>query len=170
MGSNATNIFHNYAALYNNTCSRDHIRNPRTNRCVLLRTDLGACIQATSRALAQGTPPGATCSKASEYDFHSGACVSDKPRVLAIRHMKRLHAYLQKQRNTPAGMPAGLPYNNLRAQHNNYNNYNNRNQMMLNYNEALMQARRDLEVCTKDLQAARAQMAQMTAMMMNNTR
>lgn len=161
--NNNSNALDNYNSVHNTSCSRGRIRNPRTNRCVLLRTPLGACIQATAKALARRTPPGATCAATSEYDFHSGSCVSDQPRVLAIRHMKRLHAYLEKQRMPSAN--AMMAYANQSGVVNNYTNYN-RNQRALNHFEQLMQAEAELAKCTADLRDARALVNQMQRAMM----
>lgn len=148
---NTPAIFQEYYALFNN-CPRGAIRNPRTNRCVMLRTNLGKCIQATAWALVNQAKPPVACPASAEYDFHTRACVTDKPRVMAIRHLKRLYAYLQDRR-APA---ANVRHNNAA------------NQLVLNAYNELMQTQLRLDACSRDLKFAREKVAMMEMAMKRN--
>ena len=66
-------------------CGRGKVMNPRTSRCASASLPLGAAIEAAAKALMAGQKPRAC--PAGAYDFATGECVTDKPRVAALRDL-----------------------------------------------------------------------------------
>jgi hypothetical protein len=71
-------------------CPAGTVRNPRTYRCVKVTRPLGAAIQAAARVLAANGSLSACEDPSKEFDPHIGRCTDDRPRVLALREVKRL--------------------------------------------------------------------------------
>lgn len=155
-------------------CGAGKIANPRTSRCVSTSLPLGAAIKAAAEALMAGQTPPRAC-PGGAYDFATGECVTDRPRVQALRDLverwavaeaaNRNSAAVAKLMTASALASAAGANNRAAAARANRNATNLRNQAMYTHvrlaeaERQKAQAVRDRDACRQDLALARQELA-----------
>lgn len=139
-------------------CEAGSVVNPRTARCVKTNLALGAAVDAAAKALMAGRLPAKDCGDKGAFEYESQDCVTDPPRVKALRDLLERWAVASATNGLEAN------YRSERAR------IRELEAIALGLQEQLDAAQRERSVCKKDLERVRATLRVIERQLLENNR
>ena len=125
-------------------CEADSVVNPRTARCVKTSLALGKAVDAAAKALMGGRLPARNCGSDGAFNFAEEDCVTNAPRVKALRDLLERWALA----SATNGLEANFMSDRARIRE--------LESIVLGLQKQLELAERDKSLCKKDLDRVRS--------------